>query len=230
MYQTWTDVNWVLVTKDAFSRVLANVIGFVPDLLGALVLLIVGLIVAAVIRYAVQELVRAIRLDVLLRNVGVETYVARAGFALNSAKFFGLLLYWFVIIVFLLAIADALDLDEFSFFLRDVVAYARHIIVAVIIMLAAFVLANFARSLIRGSVTSAKLHSPGFLGALAWWAIVIFGLVQALVELQVAEFVLTVVTGFIYMVALAGGIAFGLGGKEYAARLIERLRNETGGE
>lgn len=231
MNQTYGTVDWVFVTQDAFSRVWANVIGFLPQLIGALILLVVGLVVAAVVRYVVEQIVQAIRLDVLLRNVGVDTYVARAGLALNSAKFFGFLLYWFVIIVFILAITDALNLDEVSFFLRDIVSYARNIIVAVVILLAAVVLANFARSLVRGSIATAKLHSSQFLGALTWWTIVIFGLLTALIELKVApDLIRTVVTGFIYMVALAGGIAFGLGGKDYAARLLEKLRRETEGE
>ncbi len=223
--------GWVDVTRDSFLNVWGSVIGFLPSLIGALVILVLGLIVAAVVRYLVEQVVRAIRLDVLLRNVGVEAYFSRAGFSLNSAKFFGHLFYWFVVVVFVVAITDALRLYDVSLFLRQVVEYIKNIIVAILVMLITVVIANFVRSLVRASVMSARLEAAKFLGTLSWWAIVVFGLLVALYELNVAQdIVKAVVTGLIYMFTIAGGIAFGLGGKDYAAHLIERLREETEGE
>ena len=147
---------------------------------------------------------------------------------MNSEKFVGGLVYWFLIIVFILAVTDILELEGLSLFLKDVVSYIPNIIAAVLIMLATIVVANFSRSLVKASVMSAKLHASNFLSTLAWWAIAIFGLLAALIQLGVAPMLLnTVITGLIAMVAIAGGIAFGMGGKDYAAHLINKLRERT---
>ena len=79
-----------------------------------------------------------------------------------------------------------------------------------------------------GASTGARLHAAHFLGALTWWAVIVFGLLTAFVQLGIATPINnTVITGLIAMVALAGGIAFGLGGKDYAAHLLGRLREQT---
>ena len=147
---------------------------------------------------------------------------------MSSGKFIGALVYWFVVVVIVLAVSDVLGLWGLSTFLNEVLLYFPNIIVAVLIMLAALVIANFLRGLVRGSIASAKLHAPKFLGVLTWWSVVIFGFLAALLQLGVAgTLIQTIVMGIIAMLALAGGIAFGLGGKDYAAHLIGKFRNHT---
>lgn len=220
--------SWAEVTFKSLQNLWANVIGFLPSLVGALIIIVVGLIVAAGLRVLVERLINSVKLDSLLRSVGLGSHFERAGFQVNSGKFFGLLVYWFLLIVFILAATDVLGLWGVSLFLRDIVSYIPNIIVAVLIMVAALILANFLRTLVRGSVMSAKLHAPKFLGTLSWWTVVIFGFLAALIQLGIATAIInTLVTGFIAMLALAGGIAFGLGGKDYAAHLLEKLREGT---
>jgi hypothetical protein len=155
-------------------------------------------------------------------------YFERAGLNLRGAYFLGQLVNWFFIVVFLLAVTDMLGLYAFSNFLKDVLNYIPNIIIAVLVMLAAVVVANFLRKVVSASVMSARLHAPKFLGTLAWWAVVVFGFLTALVQLNVAVSVInTLITGFIAMLALAGGLAFGLGGKGYAEYLINKLREHT---
>jgi hypothetical protein len=121
-----------------------------------------------------------------------------------------------------------LGLYAFSNFLKDVLNYIPNVVAAVLIMLATFVVANFLRRVVSASVASARLHASKFLGTLTWWSVVVFGLLTALVQLNVAVSVInTLITGFIAMLALAGGLAFGLGGKSYAEYLINKLREHT---
>ena len=106
--------------------------------------------------------------------------------------------------------------------------YIPKIALAVLVLLATLVVANFLKIVVKASVMSAGVHSAKFLAALSWWAVVVLGLFAALLELGIATDVLRIVlTGFIVMVALAGGIAFGLGGKDYAAHLVNRLREDV---
>ena len=89
--------------------------------------------------------------------------------------------------------------------------------------------AKFLKGLTTASVLSARLHAAKALGALTWWSVFVFGLLTALLQLGIAVSIInTLITGLIAMLAIAGGLAFGLGGKEYASYLVNRLREETG--
>ena len=222
--------NWTEVVVASLQRLWDGLVGVVPSLIGALVIIIVGLIVAYVLgTLVVEKILEALRFDSLLAKLGLAPYFERGGLRLRGSRFVGQIVYWFVTIAFLLAASDVLGLFAFSSFLRDVLYYIPNVVMAVLIMLAAVVLANFVRKIASASVMSAKLHAAHFLGSLAWWAITVFGFLTALVELNVAVSVInTVITGFVAMLALAGGLAFGLGGKDYASTLINRLRETTG--
>ncbi len=224
IYQSWADV-----IVRSLQNSWAGVIGFLPTLIGALIIFVIGLVVASVLAAVVEKIFDALKLDTLLGKLGLEPYFTRAGLRLRGARFLGQLVNWFLIIAFLLAASDILGLFALSSFLRDVLFYIPNIIVAVLIMLAAVVLGNFLRHVVTASVMSAKLHASHFLGTLTWWSIVIFGLLTALVQLNVAASIInSLITGFIALLALAGGLAFGLGGKGYAEYLLGKLRDHTG--
>ncbi len=221
--QTWTNVVAV-----SLMNLWAGFVAFVPNLIGAIIVLIIGLIVAAGLGALVEKILDAIHLDGFLKKIGLGPFFERAGLRLRAAYFLGRLVYWFVVVAFLLAVADSLHLYALSQFLQNILNYLPNVIAAVLIMLAAVVVANFLRLLVAASVMSAKLHAAHFLGSLTWWAIVIFGLLAALVQLNIAASVLqSIITGFIAMLALAGGLAFGLGGRDYAAYLVNKLKDRT---
>ncbi len=220
--------DWTSVVISSFQGLWIGTIGVLANIIGALIVFLIGLLVAAGIGALVERVVNLIRLDRALRSVGLQEYFDRAGIAINSGRFFGRLFYWFLVIVFLLAATDILGLYSLSNFLREVVLYIPNVIIAAFIMLVSVVLANFLRHLVKASVKSAKLHAAHFLGALTWWSVVIFGLLAALSQLKIAVSIINaLVTGLVAMLAIAGGIAFGLGGKDYAASLVERLRDRS---
>ena len=165
--------SWTDVIASSFQNAWNVVIGFLPELIGALVLLIVGLLVASILRVIFEKIIDALKIDTLLRKLGVERFFERAGMKMRSGKFIGALVYWFFVVVVVLAISDILGLWGLSTFLNEVLVYFPNIIVAVLILLAAIVIANFLRGLVRASVMSAKLHSSKFLGALTWWSVVL---------------------------------------------------------
>jgi hypothetical protein len=195
--------------------------------LGALIVFIVGLIVAAVLERVVERVIYYMKADVVLRKTGIESYLERANLKLNSGHFLGQIVYWFLIVTFLLAASDILGFVALSSFLKDVLLYIPNVLVAALIILAAFVVANFLRQLTRASVMTAKMHYAKGVATLVWWTVMIFGLLTALVQLGIAiNIINTVITGLIAMMALAGGLAFGLGGRDYASSLISKLRDE----
>jgi len=220
--------NWVDVIAASLQNLWLMFIGLLPRIVGALITLIVGLIVAAVLERIVERIIYYLKVDALLRRLGVEAYLQRANLTLNFGHFLGRIVYWFMILVFLLAASDILKFSALSSFINNVLNYIPNVVVAILILLATLVVADFLRHLVVASIMSAQLHAPKALGLLTWWGVFIFGLLTALLQLGIAAGIInTVITGLIAMLALAGGLAFGLGGRDYAAFLINRLREET---
>ncbi len=220
--------SWTNVVVASLQNVWLTIAAFLPNLIGAVIVFVIGLIVAAGLGALIEKVFEGLKLDSFLAKIGLKPFFDRAGIRLRGSYFLGRLVYWFIVIAFLLAASDSLGLFALSAFLNSVLAYIPNVIAAVLIMLAAVVLANFIRRIVTASVMSARLHAAHFLGTLTWWSIVVFGVFAALTQLQVAVAIIqSLVTGFIAMLALAGGLAFGLGGKEYAGHLVNRLQERT---
>src|SRR3989338_2342665 len=220
---------WTVILADSLRGLWGAFIGLVPMLLGAIVVFIIGLVVAMGLSALVERVLGLLKLDSIVAKAGVEKYFKRAGVTLNIARFFGRLTYWFVVVAFILTAADILKFDALSDFLKSVLLYIPQVVIAALIMLAAVVVGNVLRNLVKASVLGAKMHAAKFLGTLTWWAVVIFGLLASLTQLGIAVSIINpLVTGFVVMIALAGGIAFGLGGKDYASHLIGKLRSQVG--
>jgi len=220
--------TWADVLAQSFYSLLYGVVAFLPNLLVAIIIVIIGWLIGAGLGRLVAQVVNAARVDEALRSAGVDKVVERGGMRMNSGAFLGGLVKWFFILVFLIAAFDVLRLTEVTFFLRTVVlGYLPQVIIAVLILLVAAVLADVVQRVVAGSAAAANIRSANFLGALARWAIWIFAILAALDHLQIADnFVQPLFTGLVVALALAFGLAFGLGGQQAAARFIERVREE----
>lgn len=220
--------SWADVFVSSLQNAWKIFMGFFPELVGAFIVLIVGIFIAWILKIISKKVVDVLRIDDLLRRANVERYFERGGIKMNSGKFVGELVYWFFIFVTVLAMSDILGLWGLSSFLNEVLVYFPNIIVAALILLAAVVIANFLRGLVVASVKSTRLHHAKFLGTLTWWAAFLFGFFAALLQLGVASTMIqAIITGFIAMLTIAGGLAFGLGGKNYAEHLITKMREHT---
>ena len=218
--------DWTAVVVNSLQQLWASSVSVLGSIVGALIILVLGLVVATGLGALVQRIVDLVKVDKALVSLGLKEYFDRAGLQINAGKFLGKLVYWFLVVVFLLAATDILGFYSLSNFLREALLYIPNVIVAVLIMLATFVIGNFLRNLVRASVKSAKLHASNFLSSLTWWAVIVFGFLTALAQLGIAVSIINaLVTGIVAMIALAGGIAFGIGGKDYAAHLIGQFRD-----
>ncbi|MDO8579623.1 MAG: hypothetical protein Q7R72_02000 [bacterium] len=218
-------VDTIVVSLRGVGQGITN---FLPELLGAVVIVIVGWIVGALVGRLVAHIIKVIKLDSLLENAGFGNVVKRAGFNLNSGRFVGGLVEWFIIVAFLVAAFDVLGLTQVNVFLQSVVLlYLPQVIVAVLILLVSVVIADALSKVVVGSARAAGVHSANFLGTVTRWSIWIFALLAALVQLGIAVgFIQTLFTGVIVALSLAFGLSFGLGGQEAAARYVERIRGE----
>ena len=136
---------------------------------------------------------------------------------------------WFIIAVFLMASLANLQLTTVTEFIQtDVVGYLPHVIVAALILIIATVIADFMGKVVSSSSRAGGFRSAGFLGTLTRYSIFIFAFIMALSELQIAsDYMRAVFIGLIAMLAIAGGLAFGLGGQQAAARAIEKVREHV---
>lgn len=223
VFNTWADV-----LSQSFQNLSFGLITFIPNLIIAIIIFIVGWLVGVGLGRVVKQIVDALRVDSALRSTGIERVLSRAGFELSSGAFLGFLVKWFFIIVFLIASLQVLGLTQVNEFLSIVVlGYLPQVIVAVLILLVAVVVAEAAEKVVVGSAKAASLHSAGFLGKVARYAILTFAILAALAQLNVATaFVQTLFTGVVIAFSLAIGLAFGLGGQASAARYLDHLHSE----
>jgi hypothetical protein len=215
--------NWSDVFSQSLQGVWFGVASFVPNLVIALVIFAIGWVLAALIEKLVEGLFKGLKIDAALKTAGLEDVVKRAGHNLNSGLFVGALVKWFVIVVFLMASFDVLHLDRVNEFLQEVVNYLPQVIVAVLILMVAVVIANAMQKLVVASARAANVMSAELLGRITKWSIWIFALLTALFNLGVAPgLIQTVITAVFAGGALAVGLAFGLGGRDSAQKVIER--------
>jgi hypothetical protein len=221
--------TWAQVLQASFYTLASGLIVFIPNLVVAIIIFIIGWLVGVGLGRVVAQVVSALRVDQALKAAGVDRIVERAGFSLNSGAFLGALVKWFFIVVFLVAALDVLRLTVVTVFLRDVVlGYLPQVIAAVLILLVAALIAQAAERVVAGSARAAHLSSANFLGSVARWSIWVFAVLAALDQLQVAPgFLQILFTGIVVAIALAIGLSFGLGGQTAAARYIEKVREQV---
>jgi hypothetical protein len=218
--QTWSDV-----IVGSFQSLWGSFVRVVPTIVFALVILILGWIVALSLEQLIARLLKLVKLNEGLDRTGVLSAFKRAGMKVDVAALLGALVRWFVFFVFLMAVADVLNLDAFNAFLRQVLLYIPNIILAALILLVAAIGGDLLERLVAGSVRAAGFSYDAFVGAVARWSVFIFGVIAALQQLGIASALLqTIVTGIVAMVAIAGGLAFGLGGREMAADFLDKIR------
>lgn len=213
------------VVRSSLITLWSGVAAFLPRLVAAIVVFLVGWLIAVLIGKLAFHVVKMLQIDRALDSVGFKKAWERSGFKLNSSFFFYELVKWFFIVVFLMAAANILGLNEVSQFLKTVVLYIPNVIVAAVILLIGILVAKFLEGLVMASVKAAELVSANFLGALTKWAVVIFSLLVALAQLGIAEdIVRIIVVGIVAAVSVALGLAFGLGGQKHADDFIGGLK------
>lgn len=220
--------TWGDVLTASFQNLWLGIVQFVPNLIIAIIILILGWLIGALFGRAVWQVFRSLRVDEALRRAGFETFLKRSGLNLDSGAFIGGLVKWFFVLVFLIAALDILGLRDVNAFLQTVViGYLPRVIVAALILLVGGVIGDVVNRIVVTAARTAEVRSANFAGSVAKWAIWIFAILVALSQLGIAAaFSQTLFTGIVIAISLALGLSFGLGGQEAAARFIEKMRGE----
>lgn len=220
--------TWGNVLTTTFQDLWGGIVMFVPNLIIAILIILVGWLIGALLGRVVAQVIKSLKVDEALRKAGIEDALARGGVMLSSGGFLGALVKWFVIVVFLVAAFDVLQLTQVNAFLREVVlGYLPRVIVAVLVLLVAAVIGDVMQKIVTTSAKTAEIRSARFLGVVTKWSIWIFAILVSLVQLGIASvFIQTLFTGVVVALSLALGLAFGLGGQDAAARFIEKTRQD----
>lgn len=214
--------NWTAAWFAAGAAALSNLLGFLPNLVAAIVILLIGWVVATVLAIVVDKVLDAVRFDDLMRRANVDEAIARSGVRIEPSNLIAQLVKWTVLLVTFMVAADALQLRTVTAALNGIIFYIPNVIAAIIIVSLGMFLANFVANLVRGASASIKMDTANMLAAVAYWTIVLFAVLAAVGQLNIAPaFVQTLYTALIGAAALAAAIAFGLGlrdtAREYAA-------------
>lgn len=221
-----------LVLAQSLQSIWFGIISYLPAIIFALVIFVIGWILAHLVGKSIKHLIDLTRVDSVLEKTGIQEPFKRAGFHFSLGRVVGSLVKWFLIIVFLVAVFDILGLSELNAFLQQIVfGFLPSVLIAAVVLILASVVARAAGRVVTGSAKAAGVHSANFVGSIATWAIWIFALLIALSQLGIAAgLIQTIFIAVLAMFALAGGLAFGLGGRDHAGRVLTDMGKMIGRE
>ncbi|MDF1501674.1 mechanosensitive ion channel [Roseisolibacter sp. H3M3-2] len=202
---------------------------FVPSLLGSLVILFAGYLLAKLVEKGTNRLLRRVRLNEMLERGGVLHAVERSGTHLNPARVIANLLFWFVMFAVMLIAANALGFQSLANVFSELVSYIPSVIAAIVIIIVGIVLGGFVGGLIMAS--AGGLHGGPTLARVGRWGVIILAVFMALQELGIATDIVTTAFAILFgAIALAVALSFGLGNRDLAGEITrewyERYRAE----
>ncbi len=229
------ETNQFLISAEVIKTLLLGLweqtILLLPRIGAALLVLFIGLLLANVLSAVLVRFLHFVRIDDFLRRVDFDDLIGRLGLSFGVAEVFGWIVKWFIIILTLITVADVLTWDQVTLFLADVIAYLPNVAITVIILLVGFVLGGFIQQVLQKTLEATKMKTASILAGLAKWAIYAFSIMASLVQLGIAEpLVNTLFIGFVAMISLAGGLAFGLGGREHASKVLDSIFEDLRGK
>ena len=224
--------TWMENLNEAFQELWENIAFAVPQVIIAVLILIVGWVVGTFVGRVIAHLIKTLKVYEALRQAGVEDVVHRGGVSLNSGYFLGSLVKWFIIVAFLVTALNFLGFQQVNeFILEDLLNYIPQVIIAVLVIFVAAVVGDVLQKIVVASSKAASIASAELLGGVVKWSIWIFAIFVALDHLRIVPeaFIHTLLQGIVIAVALGLGLSFGLGGQRAASEYIDKVRGRISG-
>jgi len=218
-------IEWKNLIVEPVTQMLTKMMAYLPVLLGALIILIVGWFVAKAIKRIVDWLLKLIRFNTLADKAGISEILKKGNLEISAGEVISSLVYWLIVIMVLVMAVDALGLPKASDVLASLFAYVPKVIAALLVLVVAMFLASFVSGIVRTAAGNANLPKPEMFAGVSRWAIIIFAVTISLEQLGIASLLVTTTFNIILGgVCLALAIAFGLGGKDIVANYLEELK------
>jgi hypothetical protein len=214
--------------RDSLQGLWYKLISFVPNLIAAILVLLLGWLVATFLSRLVHKILVSIRVDQFADRLGLTTLSQRTGRKLTISGLGQWFVKWFILIGVFIAAADILGLTQVSVFLYGkVFPYFGDVIVAVAILMIGIIAANFMGDMVKGAVEAAEMRRAAALASVTRWSIIIMTVFTAMAKLRVdTHFIENLFIAIVAMFAIAGGIAFGLGGREHAKKVLDAIERD----
>lgn len=207
----------------SFNNAFYASLSFIPRFLSGVIILLIGIILGSLVKQVVISVSKSLKIETYLRKYGVPELQKE----LTWTNILAEIARWFVIIIFLVPTADVWGLPRIITVLNEFLLYLPNVFIAAVIALIGFVFARIAHDVVAASVKSVDSQTANTIAQAVRWAINIFVILAVLSQLGVATDLIRILfTGFVAMVAIAGGIAFGLGGQETAKDILEGVRKK----
>jgi hypothetical protein len=219
--------DWYYITIQALLNLWQGIADFVPKLIGALIIFFIGWLIAIGVQKLIIEVLKAIRFNQLFEKGSMKGALEKADIRVNASAFIGAIAKWIVVLVFLLAAVEVMGFVQFAEYLRDVLAYLPNVVVAVLMLAAAVIIADISEKIVRVAVEGTKVGYGNLAGAIVRWSIWVFAALAILYQLRIVpELIQTLLTGVVALIVIAGGLAFGLGGKDMAAEILNNVKKK----
>ena len=217
-------MNVVEAIMESLSSTFNGFAAFIPKLFGALVILLIGWLIARAIKFALSKVLKAVNFDSLTEKVGINSYLSKAGLKSRGSDLIAKLGYWIVMFTVLVLFFNSLGLEAVSGLLQDVINFIPNIIVACILLVVGMYLAQFVQGLAEGALKAGNFSNPGLVGKIAYGAIMFLTITLALNQLHIGEGILdNIISIVVGALGLGLSIAFGLGGQDWARKTINDL-------
>src|SRR4051794_29278094 len=222
MQSTTTPItDWGTAVMTSVAAALALFLAAIPKIIGFLVIIVIGWFIASALAAAVAALLRAVKFNDLAQRAGLAGFVQRMGLQTDAAGFVALIAKWFVRMIVLVSAFDALGLPAVSQVLQQLLLWLPNLVVAIVALVVGGLAASALSRLVRGATAEAGLGNPDLLASIARIAVWAFAIVIAVNQLGIATTLInTLFMAVVGAVALALGLAFGLGGRETAAQIV----------
>lgn len=223
-------LDWYQITIDKFIDLWQAFIGFLPVLIGVIIIFTVGWFFSVGVGKLVTEALKRIKFNQIFEKGDWKRALEKAEIKVDAAGFIGAIIKWILVIVFLLITVEILGLNQFADFLKGVLNYLPNVIVAALIFVVTVILVDIVEKLVRASVESVRVGYGHMVSVVVKWSIWIFAILAILYQLGIAkDFMETLFSGLVWMLVISFGLAFGLGGKEVAAEILQDLKRKLKG-
>lgn len=219
--------DWYDSTIQALQELWEGTIAFAPKLIGALLVFLIGWFISVAIGKVVAEILRKLNLNKFFEKGAVKEALDKAEFKVDISGFIGAIFKWVLVIVFLSVAVDILGLVQFGVFLNSILAFLPNIVVAVLILVVAVIIADILEKIARAAVEGVRVGYGNLVGIIVRWSIWVLAIFAILDQLRIAPALIqTLIQGVVGLIVIAGGLAFGLGGKEVAAEILRDLKRK----
>ena len=217
----------VQIFLESYQEFLNQIAVTLPKIIGAILILLIGWIIAKLLKKAIVKLLQIIKLNTLSEKVGIEKFLKEGGLKKTAADLIGSLFYWIIMLTVILAVFNLLQLNSAQELFNSIILFIPNIMVSLIILLIGLYAAKFISNVLSTSLKNMKDKTAEIIEKIAYYSIVIFTVFLVLGQLKIAQSIIT--NAFILVfgaICLAFGLAFGLGGKETASDVLKSINTK----